>query len=124
MKTGEVGRLGETLAAKYLESKGYTVRERNYRTGHLELDLICEDALRLIFVEVKTRIDTGAPSRLGRPARAVDARKRQHLTDAAEAYLRAHPSTKRKRIDVIEVCLYPDGSLMQGGIRHIENALL
>ena len=101
--------------------------ERNFRTHHLEIDLICENETHLLFVEVKTRTDTGAISRYGRPAAAVDMKKRKHLTDAAEAYLRAHPTVKKPRIDVLEVYVSRRGTLVMlspKGIKHIENALI
>ena len=124
MKRLELGRMGEALAARYMESKGYTVCARNYRASRLELDLVCESATHLVFVEVKTRTDVGAPSRYGRPARAVDERKKQHLRDAANAYLCEFPNSKKKRVDVIEVYLGADGTLASKGIHHIENALI
>lgn len=39
----ELGRLGEQMAAKCLEDNGYTILERNYRKGHLEIDIIALD---------------------------------------------------------------------------------
>lgn len=127
MKTTEIGAIGEDLAAEYLKNKGFSIVERNFRTRHLEIDLICENETHLLFVEVKTRTDTGAVSRYGRPGTAVDTKKRMHLTDAALDYLRAHPSEKQPRIDVIEVYVCRRGSfvtLSQKGIVHIENALI
>lgn len=127
MKTTELGAIGEALAAEYLRNKGFSVVARNFRTRRLEIDLICENETHLLFVEVKTRTDTGAVSKYGRPAAAVDAKKRQHLTDAAGDYLRAHPSAKKPRIDVIEVYVRRRGTLVTlspKGIKHIENALI
>ena len=127
MKTTELGAIGENLAAEYLKNKGFSVVERNFRTRHLEIDLICENETHLLFVEVKTRTDTGGISRYGRPGAAVDAKKRQHLTDAANNYLRAHPQAKKPRIDVVEVYVCRRGNLVTlspKGINHIENALI
>jgi putative endonuclease len=127
MKTTEIGAAGENLAAEYLKNKGFSIVERNFRTRHLEIDLICENETHLLFVEVKTRTDTGAISKYGRPAAAVDAKKRQHLLDAATDYLRAKPTLKKPRIDVLEVYLNRKGTLMTlspKGIKHIENALI
>ena len=127
MKTTELGAIGENLAAEYLKNKGFFVVERNFRTRHLEIDLICENETHLLFVEVKTRTDTGGISRYGRPGAAVDAKKRQHLTDAAGDYLRAHPRAKKPRIDVVEVYVCRRGNLVTlspKGIKHIENALI
>ena len=127
MKTTEIGAVGEDLAAEYLKNKGFFIVERNFRTRHLEIDLICENETHLLFVEVKTRTDTGTISKYGRPAAAVDAKKRQHLVDAASSYLRANPTSRKPRIDVLEVYLNRKGALVTlspKGIKHIENALI
>ncbi len=127
MKKTEIGTLGEQLAAEYLKQKGYIVVGQNVRLGHLEIDLVCENETHLLFVEVKTRTDIGAPSKYGRPSAAVDAKKRRHLKDAAMLYLREHPTEKKPRIDVIEIYFNRKGTLVTlspKGIHHIENALL
>ncbi|MDZ7358031.1 MAG: YraN family protein, partial [candidate division KSB1 bacterium] len=49
-KQPSVGKLGENLAAKFLEDKGYHILERNYRYGHGELDIIAEKDGMLIFI--------------------------------------------------------------------------
>lgn len=54
-KRQELGKIGENLACNYLEGIGHTVIERNWRSGHLEIDLISIDADGIHFVEVKTR---------------------------------------------------------------------
>lgn len=121
-----VGKIGETLAAEYLMKQGYAVLHRNHRIGHLETDIICETETHLLFVEVKSRTDLGGTSRYGRPAVAVDERKKAHLLAAAEAYLRENPTEKKPRIDVIEVYLIRYGGeyvLSPKGIKHIENAV-
>lgn len=122
MKRTELGRRGEDEAAKYLEENGYTVICRNYRAGHLETDIVCEDETHTVFVEVKTR--TPASDKYGRPAAAVDRKKSENLIRCAEAYLRAARAegrkTKRPRIDVIEV-FFVGGDIK---INHIENAVI
>ena len=121
----EVGRAGEDFACRYLVSKGYTVLHRNYRSGHLETDIICENETQILFVEVKSRMDTGKPSRYGRPGAACTFKKRQNLTICAEEYLRKYKPNKKPRIDVIEVYLRRIGGecvLSDQGLHHIENA--
>lgn len=53
----KVGDIGEDLAVKCLASQGYKIIQRNFRLGHLEVDIIAEDVKKneLVFVEVKTR---------------------------------------------------------------------
>ena len=125
MEKLEIGRAGEEFACRYLVSKGYTILHRNYRSGHLETDIICENETRILFVEVKARTDTGKPSRYGRPGAACDFRKRQNLILCAEDYLRRYQPNKKPRIDVIEVYLRRVSGecvLSDRGLHHIENA--
>ena len=51
----DIGASGERIAGEYLKLSGYRVLETNYRSGHLEIDLIAEKNGCLVFVEVKTR---------------------------------------------------------------------
>ena len=104
-RKSETGRLGEELACKYLAEQGFEIKHRNFRTGHLETDVICENGEYVIFAEVKTRRKTGAKTRYGTARDAVDAKKRVHLTEGAREYLRQNPTEKRPRIDVLEVYL-------------------
>ncbi len=123
MSTKEIGDRGEAIAAAYLERKGYTILERNYRFERAEVDLICfmpapkyEAGGELVFTEVKTRTGLG----YGRPEEAVTEAKKRNLVRAAEAYL-----YERKlegafcRFDVISILLRRG---QQPEIEHFENA--
>lgn len=44
------------MAVEFLENKGYLIVERNFRTRFGEIDIVCLDGEKLIFVEVKTKI--------------------------------------------------------------------
>ncbi len=124
-----VGKTGEDVAVKFLEQNGYTVLERNYRSGHQEIDIIARDHEFLIFVEVKTR-SCHIPESMSydRPARAVGSTKQKNIVLAAQSYLRQHPeNTLQPRIDVIEIYLKKtvEGappSLLN--VHHIRNAFL
>lgn len=124
-----VGKTGEDVAVKFLEQNGYTVLERNYRSGHQEIDIIARDHEFLIFVEVKTR-SCHIPESMsyGRPARAVGSTKQKNIVLAAQSYLRQHPeNTLQPRIDVIEIYLK---KTVEGAppnllnVHHIRNAFL
>ena len=116
------GPLGERLAAEFLETKGYTVLERNYRFSREEVDLVCfqpaaryEDGGWIVFVEVKTRRGTG----FGRPEEAVDEAKQRAILRVAEAYLHERRlGAALCRFDVVAVLL---GS-GPPQIEHFENA--
>jgi len=97
-----IGRRGESFAAEYLQAKGYTILERNYRTPHGEIDLIAAVGDVIAFVEVKTR----ASNSLGPPEISITPRKIEHMRNAAEYFIQQHPEmTKDWRLDVITVQL-------------------
>ena len=54
MSTTETGNKGELLARNYLEDKGYTILDHNWRNQHLELDIVAQKDGKLVVVEVKT----------------------------------------------------------------------
>ena len=57
-KHNDLGKAGENAAVAYLEQKGYCIRDRNWRKGHFELDIVAAKDNELIVVEVKTRSNT------------------------------------------------------------------
>ncbi len=52
-KHNELGKAGENAAVTYLEQQGYCIRDRNWRKGHFELDIVAAKDNELIVVEVK-----------------------------------------------------------------------
>lgn len=92
----EWGQKAEALAAEYFLKEGYTIRERNWRAGRLEVDLILEKDRTLIFVEVKARSSHGED-----PALAVDRKKRQRTIRAADTYLRTQQVLYEYRFDIV-----------------------
>ncbi len=122
------GCAGETLAAAYLEKKGYVITARNVYIGGGEIDLIAETDKDLVFVEVKTRTEGRSIACYGPPAAAVNAKKKRILMQAAQRYLYEHPTDKQPRIDVMEVYVTPRAytvGVMNAGSRivHYENAV-
>ncbi len=109
-----LGRSGELLAAEYLENKGYMVLDRNWRSGHKELDLVARSGNTLVVVEVKTR----GSARFGNPEDAVDMRKIRRLVLATDAYLRLKCLDMNVRFDIVTI-------IDSGGkvtVEHIEDA--
>lgn len=109
-----LGRSGELLAAEYLESKGYTVLDRNWRCGHKELDLVARSGDTLVVVEVKTRSDAC----FGNPEDAVDERKIIRTVMAADAYIRRRRLDLDVRFDIVAIT--ENGG--QVSVQHIEDA--
>lgn len=81
--TKRLGALGEDLAAKHLQERGYRILERNYRCRVGEIDCVAVKDRTLVFLEVKARSHGG----YGGPLEAVDARKRRKVTRVAQCYL-------------------------------------
>jgi len=103
-----LGRRGEEAAGRHLQSLGYRILERRYRTRAGEIDFIARDGDAVVFIEVKTRTSL----RCGRPAEAVDRRKRARISRAASLYLaRLGGGDVACRFDVVEVMEGPAGAL-------------
>ncbi len=103
--TAEIGAYGERIAARHLRLRGYAVRARNWRVGHLEIDLIAENLRDLVFVEVKTRTYSTLDDASRPPKSAVNAEKQQATRKAARRYLSLFPTGKQPRMDVLEIYL-------------------
>jgi putative endonuclease len=100
-----VGDAGEGFAAACLESHGFRVVARNFRTRMGEIDVIACDAQYLVFAEVKAR----KPGSMVSPEEAVDYYKQRRLRAAAEYYLMRHPTALQPRFDVMCVEAGPGG---------------
>jgi putative endonuclease len=108
----KTGADGENMAARFLESKGYHVRARNYRCGRGEIDLIMQRDNWIIFVEVKTRSST----HYGEPEQTVSYGQARRIYAAAENYIFATNWKGHVRFDVVAITL---GT----GIVHFEDAI-
>lgn len=91
-----VGKMGEDLACEYLERLGHTIVERNWRSGHYELDIISLDKEGIHFVEVKSRVAPVAAA----PEENVGYAKQRKLVRAAQLYL--HSGRKKEKLDVAD----------------------
>jgi len=102
MKTQKLGKLGEDLAASYLEKKGYLIKERNFRFRAGEIDIVALDDDVLVFVEVKSRSGV----EYGSPAEAVTFRKQQQIAKTALFYINKHELHNfNARFDVVSVLI-------------------
>lgn len=100
-----LGQSGEDIAAEFLNKKGYTILQRNYRCRHGEIDIIAKIGTTLVFIEVKTR--KGAA--YGSPAAAVTHKKQRQISKTALYYLAEHNLFDAPaRFDVVSIMLAPD----------------
>ncbi|MGI9951054.1 YraN family protein [Moorellaceae bacterium AZ2] len=107
-----IGRQGEEAAAAFLQEKGFRLRERNFRCGLGELDIVAEEGGEIVFIEVRTR----SSNLLGTPQESVDWRKQHRLRRLAAYYLQQKGLAGLPcRFDVVAVWLDK-----RGGVERIE----
>jgi putative endonuclease len=108
------GQAGEKRAAAWLSSRGWRIRERNFRTRRGEIDIIAEKGAEVAFVEVKAW-DALPKSEL---EYSIDSRKQKRIMQAARFYVATNPeiADSRLRFDVI----FLGGATAE--VRHIERA--
>lgn len=107
------GTEGEDLAAKYLETHGYRVLDRNYTTDIGEVDIFVTDEKTLIAVEVKSRLSL----EYGTPAEAVGHEKIKKISQVTAQYIKQFRLFDVPvRFDVVEVYL------ADRTVNHIKNA--
>lgn len=114
-KHNELGKAGEDAAVAYLEQHGYTIRDRNWRKGHFELDIVAAKENELIVVEVKTRSNT----QFAEPEDAVDLPKIRRTVRAADTYMKLFQIDASVRFDIITVVGNDNGDFK---IEHIKEA--
>ena len=110
------GDRGERAVAAFLERRGYTLLDRQWRCRQGELDLVALDGGgTLCFVEVKLRKD----GRVAQAREFVDRRKQEKLRTTAQLYLAEHPTQLQPRFDI--ACVEMQGTHVLS-VDYLENA--
>ena len=94
-----LGKAGEEAAFRYLISKDYVIRHRDWKSEKRDLDIVAEKDGKLIIVEVKTRAD----EEYGEPEDAVTNKKIRHIIESTDAYIRKYNIDLPVRFDIIAV---------------------
>lgn len=81
--SGTAGRRAETVAAEYLEDRGYHIIVRNWKTRECEIDIVASKGEALCFVEVKYRED----NKHGDGVAAITSKKLAQMKFSARVYL-------------------------------------
>jgi len=110
----QLGKWGEDYAAAYLREKGYVILERDWHSGHRDIDIIARKDNCLVFVEVKTRTNNVFSA----PELAVDYKKQYNLQLAINHYIKSHRVNIPIRFDVITVI---GNGITLPEINHIED---
>jgi putative endonuclease len=114
LSTSRKGARGEDVAASYLESKGWNVLARNFRTRIGEIDIIARRDDQVAFVEVKSWQSVPREDL----ARSIGPRKRARISRAARLFLSRRPDLAgtHLRFDIV----FLGGE--KHGIEHIAGA--
>lgn len=115
-KHNDIGKTGEQLAVDYLIEKGYSVIERNWIHGKLEIDIIAIYKGQIVFIEVKTRTDDW----FAEPKDAVNKKKIRNIVRAADAYIKINSINLEPRFDIVDIV----GDIGDMKIEHIEDAFV
>jgi putative endonuclease len=108
--------VGENAAASYLQSLGFEILDRNFRTREGEIDIIALDGDTLCFVEVRARTSR----RFGSPGESVDEQKMRKIAALADEYLlQKGPHQANSRFDIVEVLFAPGKPREIGLLRNV-----
>ena len=110
----ELGKLGEELAADFLQKNGYDIIETNFVFQKAEIDIIAQKGNVLAVVEVKTRssVDFGSPQDF------VNPKKIKLLVKAIDDYVISNDLDLEIRFDIVAV--HKEGAAFV--IEHLEDA--
>ena len=97
----KTGKLGEEIAKKYLENKGYKIIEQNYKTKYGEIDLVARTRTVLVVVEVRTKIGED----FGTPEESLDKKKIRRVWLNALAYVGKNHWNGDYRVDAVCIVL-------------------
>lgn len=116
VRSRDLGRLGEELAARHLQRLGWEILGRNVREGRKEIDIIARRDGVLAFVEVKTRRTRA----FGDPLASISPGKRREIREVARRWLCRHrPAATTLRFDAVGIRLDPSGAFE---LEHVEDA--
>ncbi|MHB2025922.1 MAG: YraN family protein [Elusimicrobiota bacterium] len=82
MNSRESGARAEDMAAKFLESRGFLILERNFLCRMGEIDLVAKDGEEIVFVEVRFR---SRPD-FGTAAQTISRAKKKRIIKTAVFY--------------------------------------
>jgi putative endonuclease len=113
-KNQNLGKDGESIALNYFLKNNYTILEKNWTFGHLEIDIIAQNGSTIVFCEVKTRTS----AQFATPAEAVNKMKQKNIIRAANAYISYKKITLEARFDIITII----GNAENNQLEHIPGA--
>jgi putative endonuclease len=127
-KHNQIGVIGEDIATKYLQNKGFSVIDRNYRKKWGELDIIAQKDACLHFVEVKTVSRNSYDGKFKqeindyKPEDNMHPRKLERLKRAIQTYMLEKRVDDNWQFDL--ACVFLDQEKRVAKIKYIENLII
>lgn len=115
------GDIGEVIAKKYLENKGYSIIELNYWRPFGEIDIVARENSQICFIEVKTLFSCHDDGEL-RPEENFHQHKRKRMWLTMQDYVRTHAIVDY-RADLLVVVVIGNPP-QQTRIRHVRDIVL
>jgi putative endonuclease len=111
----KIGKFGEDLARQYLERKGYSIVDLNYKNSYQEIDIIAKIKKEIVFFEVKTRVNLV----FGPAEEAISQKKLNCLKKAIGDYLyKYHIDPESARLDFLAIDI--DKNTKKAKIKHFK----
>jgi putative endonuclease len=98
-KHNEFGKEGEDLAVNFLVENGYTIKYRNFRYLHSEIDIIAQKANVLAMVEVRSRSN----DQIINIADTITKKKIRLMVMGADYYVTENGLDVEVRFDIITI---------------------
>ena len=109
-----LGKKAEYLATDYLRRQGYYIRDKNYRSGRAEVDIVAQKTMCLCFIEIKAKRSL----RYGEPEEQIGKGKIRLYHQAAESFQIEEKWHGDIQFDSISITFFPQAVK----IEHFEDA--
>ncbi len=109
-----LGKKAEYLATDYLRKQGYYIRDKNYRSGQAEVDIVAQKSQRLYFIEIKSKHSMS----YGPPEEQIGKGKIRRYHNAAESFQLEEKWHGEIQFDTISITFFPQAVK----IEHFEDA--
>lgn len=95
--TSRAGQAAEIIVASQLKMHGHKILARDYKTKYYEIDIVSATKNHIYFTEVKYRQNKNH----GSPLEAIDKKKYQQMTFAAESFMKYLAKRLNRRLETL-----------------------